>query len=174
MKNNICQFCNKEYSKPYCESKKSWSKRKYCSRLCDYNDGYITKNCEKCNMTFSCLKGHKKRRFCSQKCSNSLKNYIQDRTQISDKKGRRSYAYRLFRKSVLKRDDYKCRIADKNCNGHLEVHHILPWSKFPELGMKVNNGITLCRFHHPLNPKDEIRLSPYFQELITNVVPQWL
>jgi len=31
---------------------------------------------------------------------------------------------------------------------------------------EVNNGITLCHFHHPRKRKDEIKLSPYFMELI--------
>ena len=32
--NKICLKCKKEFSKPYNESKKEWSKRKYCSHSC--------------------------------------------------------------------------------------------------------------------------------------------
>jgi len=37
---------------------------------------------------------------------------------------------------------------------------------YPELRYEVNNGITLCHFHHPRKINDEMKLSPYFQELI--------
>lgn len=143
--------------------------RKYCSRICDFNDGYVAKNCEKCNVHFTCIKGFNKRRFCSQKCGNSMKNYIKDRSKVSDVKGRRTHAYRLWRLSVLARDKNICRISNIDCAGRLEVHYILPWSKFPELHNDINNGITLCQFHHPRNPKDEIKLSPYFQQLVAKM-----
>lgn len=64
------------------------------------------------------------------------------------------------------RDNWTCRIADNNCDGKMVAHHILPWRDFPELRYEVNNGITLCHFHHPRKRNDEMRLSPYFQELI--------
>ena len=54
----------------------------------------------------------------------------------------------------------------KNCNGKLEAHHILRWSKFPELRYEVNNGISLCHFHHPRKIKDEMRLGPYFMDVV--------
>ena len=50
--------------------------------------------------------------------------------------------------------------------GKLEAHHILSWSKFPELRYEVNNGITLCHFHHPRKRNDEMTLSPFFQSLV--------
>lgn len=74
--------------------------------------------------------------------------------------------YRGWMKSVKNRDKWSCRIADGKCNGRLEAHHILRWSKFPELRYEVNNGITLCAFHHPRKINDEIILTPYFQELV--------
>lgn len=74
-----------------------------------------------------------------------------------------------WRKEVKSRDGWVCRIADVNCDGRLEAHHILPWSKFPELRYKVNNGITLCRFHHPRKMDDVMKLSPFFNELVTRV-----
>ena len=72
-----------------------------------------------------------------------------------------------WRIEVKKRDNYTCRIADNNCDGRLEVHHILRWSEFPELRYKTNNGITLCHAHHPRKRAEEKRLIPTFNELVT-------
>jgi hypothetical protein len=74
--------------------------------------------------------------------------------------------YKKWRMKVFTRDNFKCKIADKNCDGQLEAHHILRWSEFEELRYEVNNGITLCHFHHPRKIKDEMKLSPYFKDLI--------
>ncbi len=75
-------------------------------------------------------------------------------------------AYQVWRLKVHKRDNYKCQIKDKNCKGRIEVHHILGWTEFPELRYKVNNGITLCHFHHPRKRVEEIKLISTFQGLV--------
>ena len=74
--------------------------------------------------------------------------------------------YREWMKLVKDRDIWSCRITDTNCSGKLEAHHILRWSNFPELRYEVNNGISLCHFHHPRKIKDEMRLSPYFMDMV--------
>lgn len=94
-------------------------------------------------------------------------NWIEDRSLI--KLGDR-YLHdplvKQWRMEVKKRDNFTCRIADNNCGGRIEVHHILRWSEFPELRYKVNNGITLCHAHHPRKMAEEKRLVPTFQELV--------
>lgn len=75
--------------------------------------------------------------------------------------------YREWRKSVFARDTHKCRIADENCDGMLQAHHILRWSEFPELRYQINNGITLCQAHHPRKRAEEKRLEPMFRELVS-------
>ena len=62
----------------------------------------------------------------------------------------------------------KSRIADINCSGRLEAHHILDWINYPELRYEINNGITLCHAHHPRGRAKEKELSPYFVELVTS------
>lgn len=74
--------------------------------------------------------------------------------------------YVSWRTSIFTRDNFKCKISNQDCKGQLEAHHILRWADYPELRYEVNNGITLCHFHHPRKIKDEMRLSPYFQELV--------
>lgn len=99
--------------------------------------------------------------------------WVIDRTKLQKygdtNKDRRSSAYRDWRLNVYKRDSYKCKINNSDCNGRIVAHHILSYTNFPELRYDINNGITLCHFHHPLKRQDEINLSPYFKELVGNV-----
>lgn len=93
--------------------------------------------------------------------------WIKDRTKLVKKDKRNDMAYKEWRKNVYTRDNFKCRIADNNCKGRVEAHHILGWKAHPELRYVINNGITLCHFHHPFKKEDENKLSPYFKKLVT-------
>lgn len=79
---------------------------------------------------------------------------------------RRSSAYSYWRLEVFKRDNYKCKMGNCDCRGKIIAHHILSYTKFPELRFNINNGITLCQFHHPLKRKEEQRLIPFFQSMV--------
>ncbi len=54
-----------------------------------------------------------------------------------------SAEYKLWRRTVFGLDNYTCSICGKH-SGVLHVHHILPYSEFPDYRMDVNNGATLC------------------------------
>lgn len=90
-------------------------------------------------------------------------------TKSRDKQSLHNPPYREWRMSVYKRDGFKCRIANKECSGQLEAHHILRWSSYPELRYELNNGITLCLAHHPRKRSEEAKLSPYFQQLVAEM-----
>lgn len=92
--------------------------------------------------------------------------WIKDRTRLAKRQERNDMAYKEWRRQVWIRDKFKCKISNQNCLGRIEAHHILGWTAYPELRYEVNNGITLCHFHHPRKRKDEMILSPFFQELI--------
>lgn len=52
-------------------------------------------------------------------------------------------AYKKFRKDVLKRDKFTCKM----CRGKKKkvyVHHIRKWASASSLRYEVSNGITLC------------------------------
>ncbi len=63
-----------------------------------------------------------------------------DRTRAYD-------GYKQFHKAALKRDEYTCQVC-KRIGGNLTVHHIISYSKNPELRTKEDNGITLCKKCH--------------------------
>jgi len=93
--------------------------------------------------------------------------WIKDRTKIRQYwTERNNPEYKQWVKKIKKRDNNICRINNKDCSGHKIVHHILSWSEYPDLRYNINNGITLCHFHHPKKRVDEKRLIPTFQELV--------
>lgn len=139
--------------------------------------------CQNCGIEFSRYSS-RKAKFCSTTCVHKFQTgvnnhfygktmkgedsprWIKDRTKLVKKQIRNDYAYVEWRKQVWLRDNFKCRIADENCQGRIEAHHILGWAEYPELRYQPNNGITLCHAHHPKKREDEAKLSPYFQELV--------
>ena len=70
---------------------------------------------------------------------------------------------------VKKRDNWKCKIDNLDCEGRLESHHILSWKDYPELRYDINNGICLCKKHHPKKRNEEINLILTFQQIINNL-----
>jgi hypothetical protein len=97
-------------------------------------------------------------------------NYIEDRSKLKpDNQSWKDPLNDIWLKSVRNRDGWTCKIKNTDCKGRLETHHILPKRDFPELKYDVNNGITLCQFHHPRKRKDEYELSPYFQKMVAEI-----
>ena len=165
-----CKQCKKDFTKRIV-SKTLWGKVKFCSTKCSglSRNGYMHTQETLIKLSKSHLgqvsvfKGKKRPEISGE----NNPRWIKDRTKI--KVGDRNLHDPLtkqWRRQVKDRDNWLCRIADNNCNGRLEVHHILRWSKFPELRYEVNNGITLCHFHHPRKINDEMKLAPYFQSLV--------
>ncbi len=146
------------------------------SNRTDYK-GKIEKTCETCKEGYRVFQYLKTRqRFCSRKCKfewmakkmrgDGSPRWIKDRTKLARRDERNDSSYANWRKQIWLRDNFKCKIANPDCKGRLEAHHILGWKNYPELRYEVNNGIALRHFHHPRKRKDEMRLSPYFQELV--------
>lgn len=56
---------------------------------------------------------------------------------------------KIWRKAILRRDNYTCQIT--NCKSNrLIVHHIEGWTTNKELRFVTSNGITLCKLIHTL------------------------
>jgi len=94
-------------------------------------------------------------------------NWIQDRTKLKvNELDKLNSQYKVWMLSVKNRDNWKCKMSSSNCNGQLEAHHILSYSEYPELRYDINNGITLCHYHHPRKRSEEKRLVSYFSQII--------
>jgi hypothetical protein len=72
------------------------------------------------------------------------------------RKLRNSLEYKQWRTAVFDRDSYACVICGaRNGNGVvviLNADHIKPFSKYPELRLKISNGRTLCLDCHRRTP----------------------
>ncbi len=78
----------------------------------------------------------------------------------------RDEQYEKFRYAVRNRDGRKCKWPNCGCKNKLQVHHILPFSKFPLLRNDVRNGITLCKKHHKIVTGKELQFAPFLAGLI--------
>ena len=58
--------------------------------------------------------------------------------------------YKKWRKAVYERDNHKCQWPNCTMKRKINAHHIKTWAGFPGLRFDVNNGITLCKYHHDL------------------------
>lgn len=92
--------------------------------------------------------------------------WIKDRSKVKGYDERNNPAYKEWAKQIKKRDNNSCRLKTQECSGYNIVHHILNWSKYPEDRYKLNNGITLCQFHHPRKRAEERRLIPILKHLV--------
>lgn len=160
----ICVECGKEFLDYKTNNRILCSKKcagKYQGRQRLGENSHFWKNGKpKCVDCAKTLTGYGSVRC--MKCAGIFKRINQF---LEDK--RECNRYKIWRKDVYQRDNWKCRIGDKNCSGRIIAHHILGWASYPELRYEVNNGITLCLAHHPLKRAEEKRLSPFFMDLVS-------
>lgn len=162
-----CKNCNLVFTKI------SSSKGLFCSHKCYSINKKVYGEKPNCNICNKKLSSHNNLycRICIYKVRRGEKHHawIKDRTLLKDDhRNRGGQLHREWSNSVKNRDKI-CRIADVNCDGRLEAHHILGWTKYPELRYDIKNGITLCHAHHPRKKSDETKLSPYFQKLVAEM-----
>ena len=65
-----------------------------------------------------------------------------------NEKIRKSFKYKEWRKSVFKRDNYRCIIGGISHGNDIHADHIKPFSLFPKLRFELSNGRTLCSRCH--------------------------
>lgn len=125
-----------------------------CSRIWASRNN-IKKICLECNSEYEVVpaiakKGHGN--FCSRKCLSKWRSKNLSGENSASWKGgltpknaliRASAEYHQWRMDVVTRDNFKCKRCGET-GGEIHAHHILSFSKHPELRFDINNGITLC------------------------------
>lgn len=174
MKKNKCLQCNKEF--------KTYHKNgKFCSQYCYHFNArgkkYFGDRLISAQIAVKrAIEARKNNPEIRNKWISKMKEvtlgsknhkWIEDRSKLANQDERNCYQYVEWRKEVWTRDNYRCKINNKDCKGKIEVHHILSWRDYPELHYEINNGITLCHAHHPRVRAEEKRLSPYFKDLVS-------
>lgn len=185
--NLVCEICSKSFSGRFCRVKKTCSKE--CLSILknrinigiqkpphtqEWKDAMSKRFSGAGNPFFRGIMSESARKKIADSQRGQFgelsRRWIKDRTKvrIDVDNERGGPLNKQWSRSVKNRDGWKCRISNKDCSGRLESHHILGWKDHPELRYEVNNGITLCHFHHPRKRNDELRLSPYFQTLVAS------
>jgi hypothetical protein len=76
--------------------------------------------------------------------------------------------YKNWIKKIFSRDKHKCQWPYCDKHYKLNAHHINKWSDFPGLRFHLNNGITLCKYHHDLIKGMEESYAPMFFKIVSN------
>lgn len=86
-------------------------------------------------------------KYCSRVC------HYQDNDGLSteNEKARKNQAYKDWRVTVFKRDNFTC-VQCGTRGGYLHADHIKSFARFPELRLEVSNGQTLCVPCHKATP----------------------
>ena len=170
-----CRICSKEFTTNKDRIKDG--RGKFCSRPCyeqDWNKRIPGWNKGQVN-TWSIGNQYRKgipnlywKTHNKEKIGDKNHKWISDRSKLKghNSQERRSSAYIIWRHEIHKRDNWTCRLKDDTCKGKIEVHHILSFTNYPNLRHDINNGITLCKKHHPRKRKDEDNMREVFQKII--------
>lgn len=99
-----------------------------------------------------------------------ITTYIEEEKEVkSNNKNKRKidYQYIKWRKDILERDNYKCKLCGKTKDETiLNVHHIIRYADNEELRTDINNGISLCHECHKKILGKEKEFEEYFKQLI--------
>lgn len=158
-----CLICKKEFFSK--ESRFKIGRGKFCSRECS-SGGSIGRPAWNKGISGYHIHSEEWKRKKSESMSGSNHwAWRVDRSLVKRKDERADAPYHCWMRDCRKRD-MGCRINNQDCKGRLEVHHILSWKDYPEFRYDINNGITLCHFHHPKTREEEERLIPYFRNMV--------
>jgi hypothetical protein len=93
--------------------------------------------------------------------------WVEDRTKLkTDRNKSYDTQYKYWMINVKNRDGWQCKINNEDCFGRLEARHILSWKEYPELRYNIDNGITLCKHHHPIKKEKAQEMVQVFKQLI--------
>ena len=148
---SVCaEKCNSLKRKPtYCIRCKQ-KLEKWPARICS---DCASRVCQECGKVFkNKTKTGNPCKFCSRECHRKWRSRNECGEKSPSWKGgltteartfRTRASYKAWRAEVYKRDSFTCQGCGRR-GGSLHAHHIKEFSKFPELRLSVENGLTLC------------------------------
>ena len=74
--------------------------------------------------------------------------------------------YIKWRQEIKKRDKFICQWPHCNSKHKLNAHHIIRWADNILLRYDLNNGITLCKYHHDHIKNKEDYFIDFFTKLL--------
>jgi len=102
----------------------------------------------------------------SSQISRKKSQWAKEDYYTSDKYAKyRTPEYIAWRTACLKRDKYKCVVCGRGRPAPLQVDHIWSWSKYPEKRYDVENGRTLCVYHHKRTPNYGFKAKTYKNDI---------
>lgn len=114
-----------------------------------------------------CLKEGYKEQINAEKCYMCpYKEYKTSKKPKKAAKKRRKVSHETYTK-VIERDNYTCQMYDlMDCEGNLELHHILYRSQRKDLIDEPTNCIMLCNKHHRLVHSNKKKYQPMLLEMM--------
>lgn len=118
-----------------------------------HNNQQIERTCITCGKVELVSPAYSHRPYCSRDCMSkhystlmSGENHRNWQGGITETKSRDNLyeGYKEWRKTIYKRDGYRCKICGNNKSGNLRAHHIKPRHKYPELVIDLDNGVCVC------------------------------
>lgn len=154
----ICEYCEKEFSKPYTRSLKEWKKSRFCSKGCRFKGFRFTKKTkekmrqvrlERKKRDGYLVSPESRKKISETNKKSGVGKWMKGRggKKHWNWQGGKSYELygfdwtELLRHSIRTRDCFVCQICNKN--GWI-VHHI----DYNKKNNNPNNLITLCRNCH--------------------------
>ena len=151
----VCAKCGKTFTAHKTQVERG--NAKYCSRSCARSGSPTRKRatptveCANCGKQFrkyqaEIAKNQGDKHFCTPDCWYAYNQRDNHYLWTGGQDDRMNPDGIAWRKAVLQRDKYHCRIC--HARRHLEVHHIYPFGTHPERRWELANGITLCHSCH--------------------------
>ena len=124
-----------------------------------------------CKNMSKCLNGKLKCKIKRQvitlnECKNCSEFNLTRNKGINKVSKKRIFVKKDIYEQVYERDKGRCRLLDKNCNGGLELHHIVYRSENKNLINEPTNCIMLCMEHHKLVHSNKHYWQPILKEMI--------
>ena len=115
-------------------------------------------------------KKHKRYIITLTECKNCSERNLVRNKGIKKVSKNRVFVKKEIYEKVFERDNGKCQLADCNCKGGVELHHIKYRSEAKELINEPSNCILLCNYHHRLVHSNKKYWQPILQEIIKKIL----